>query len=239
MSAVLDDALTLTLREQVDRLTSFNRHVAHDLRSPLSTVACAALRAEQALAAGDVATAQQLLRLLSSRAGRLSDLVGALMSLAQAGEAPWHEGVVDLDALAHEAIDELGPRAATATVTLHPLPPVVGVQPLLRQVLVNLLGNALKYSQRAARPHIEVGAHHDGPAGHVTVYVRDNGVGFDPTQAARLFQPFARLHGGEYAGHGIGLSFVKRVIERHGGWVAAARRDPVGAEFCFSLRRAV
>jgi signal transduction histidine kinase len=240
MSAVLDDALTLTLREQVDRLVSFNRHVAHYLRSPLSTVACAAQRAEQALAAGDVATALHLLRLLSSRAGRLSDLVTALMSLAQAGEAPWHETVVDLNALAHDVADELGLRTGRTTLNLHPLPPVLGVSPLLRQVLANLLGNALKYSQRAAQPHIEVGTMAHAPsAAQVTVYVRDNGVGFDPDQAERLFQPFSRLHGGDYAGHGIGLSFVKRVIERHGGRVWAQCCDPVGAQFCFTLPTAV
>ncbi len=116
---------------------------------------------------------------------------------------------------------------------LHPLPLAWGVPGLLRQVFVNLVANAVKFTRDVPRPRIEVGAAR-GARGTV-LYVQDNGVGFDPAQAARLFRPFERLHGARYPGHGIGLSIVKRVVERHGGRVWAEARHAGGAAFCFTL----
>lgn len=98
---------------------------------------------------------------------------------------------------------------------------------------VNLLGNALKFSRDAQPPQVEVGAFvHEGEQ---VCFVRDNGVGFDAAEAERLFQPFHRLHGQRFPGHGVGLSIVKRIVERHGGrlWAQAQRQQ--GATFFFSL----
>lgn len=106
-----------------------------------------------------------------------------------------------------------------------------GLVPLL---FVNLLGNALKFSRGSQpRPEVEVGL--GAQEGQTAVYVRDNGVGFDETHAERLFKPFQRLHGRAFEGHRIGLSIVRRIVERHGGrlWVRAAPGR--GATFFFSL----
>ena len=104
---------------------------------------------------------------------------------------------------------------------------------LVRRALENLIGNAWKYSARAASPRVEIGeTKHDGkPA----FYVRDNGVGFDMKDAERIFAPFERLHKAEFEGTGVGLAAVRRIIERHGGriWVQSAPNE--GATFFFTL----
>jgi len=232
MSAFVDDVPLASLQEQLDSLVSFNRHVAHDLRGPLVTLACASQRAQQALQGGDVETASRVLRLLAGRAESLTLLVSELLALAQAGEAPLRFEPVDLTEIARSAVDEWQP-AAGAEIRLYPLPAARCAGTLLRQVFVNLVGNALKFSRHAPHPVVEIGVTQMGP--QRALYVQDNGIGFDDAQAARLFEPFARLHGREYAGHGIGLSFVKRVVERHGGRVWATARAPAGATFCFTL----
>jgi signal transduction histidine kinase len=101
-----------------------------------------------------------------------------------------------------------------------------------RQVLANLIGNALKFSARADQPRVEVGLAPDG-----MLYVRDNGVGFDPQLAPQLFKPFQRLHADDsgYPGTGVGLSIVKRLLERHGGEIRAESRPGRGTTFAFSF----
>jgi len=103
-------------------------------------------------------------------------------------------------------------------------------------VLVNLITNALKFSRDADPPTVRIEA--SGSDGEITVHVRDNGVGFDSARAGQLFEPFARLHGRSFEGHGIGLSIVRRAVERHGGRVWAEAEPDRGAAFHFTLPRA-
>jgi signal transduction histidine kinase len=119
-------------------------------------------------------------------------------------------------------------------VAVAPLPVVQADPVLVRQVYANLIGNAVKFARGAAAPHIEVGAQAGGDGAPV-LFVRDNGVGFDTEQAQRLFQPFQRLHGSRFPGHGVGLSIVRRVVERHGGRIWAESRPGQGATFYFTL----
>jgi len=101
-------------------------------------------------------------------------------------------------------------------------------------LLQNLIGNALKYSRQRDPARIEVGARRD--AGAPRFYVRDNGAGFDPAYADRLFKPFSRLHGAdEFEGHGIGLATVSRIVARHGGRIWAEAAEGEGATFWFTL----
>jgi signal transduction histidine kinase len=108
---------------------------------------------------------------------------------------------------------------------------------LLRVAMENLLGNAWKYSADREVAHVEVGM--DLQDGERIYFVRDDGVGFDPDQAARAFEPFHRLHGAEFEGTGVGLATVKRIIERHGGRVWADARPGGGATVRFTLSRSV
>jgi signal transduction histidine kinase len=224
------------LHERLDTLASFNRHVAHDLRGPLVTIAAAAERAHQSLSSGDTEAALRMLGLLAGRALDLGRLVTELLALAEADEAALHPVPLDLTELAAHAIEEaLGAThgAARAEVRLQPLPSACGVGVLLKQVFVNLIGNALKYSSHVERPVVEIGVTEE--EGEPVIFVRDNGIGFDAAQVADLFKPFRRLHCEGFAGHGIGLSLVRRIVERHGGRVWALGNRPCGAEFRFTL----
>ena len=119
-------------------------------------------------------------------------------------------------------------------ITIGDLPPALADQSLLFQVLQNLLGNAIKYTKSKKPAVIEVGGKEEKK--ETIYYVKDNGVGFDERYIDNLFRPFQRLHGGEeYEGTGIGLSIVKRIIQRHGGRVWAEGKVNEGATFYFAL----
>jgi signal transduction histidine kinase len=225
-----------TLQARIDDLTNFNRHVAHDLRDALASVVSIARLAQAAIDEGQPETALRMIGLAARQAQGGADLVADLLLLAQAEACALPAKPVDLADLARSAVDQVcsaSVRDACPAIVLHALPLAWGVPGLLRQVFVNLVANAVKFTREVPHPRIEVGA---TPGAHGPVlYVKDNGVGFDPAQAARLFRPFERLHGAGYPGHGIGLSIVKRVVERHGGRVWAESRDAGGAAFCFTL----
>jgi light-regulated signal transduction histidine kinase (bacteriophytochrome) len=163
-------------------------------------------------------------------------LVDALLAFSRMGRAELRQTRVDLGALVEEVRRELQPDAAGREVEwrVGPLPEVRADPALLRQVVRNLLGNALKYSRTRPRALIEVGAHEKD--GEVDVWVRDNGVGFDMRSADRLFGPFQRLHTAEeFEGSGIGLANVRRIISRHGGRTWAEGEVGKGATVFFSL----
>lgn len=106
---------------------------------------------------------------------------------------------------------------------------------MLRQVFVNLFSNAIKYSRRSARPRVDIGVV-EKSADEWTIFVRDNGVGFDPEKADKLFHAFQRLHSSaEFEGTGIGLANLRRIVHRHGGKVWAESRRDHGAIFYVSL----
>lgn len=228
---------TEELREMVAGLESFNRSVSHDLRGPLGGIAGVSRLATEAAERGDLTTVQRLLPVVTTQAEASSQLVAALLALAKVGEIDLAPQVIDLDAFVRETLELMrvaDPGTQGVAVTVGALPTVRADPGLLRQLLVNLLGNALKFSRGAATPRVEIGADADA-AGQPVLYVRDNGIGFDDSQAAQLFEPFQRLHGAQYPGHGVGLSIVKRVAERHGGRVWARSRPGDGATFYFTL----
>lgn len=108
-------------------------------------------------------------------------------------------------------------------------------EPLARLVLTNLLANAAKFTREVEAPRVVLGLQVDD-AGEQAFFVADNGAGFEPQRAASLFQPFARLHATErFSGTGVGLSIVRRIVERHGGWVSASAVRGAGARFEFTL----
>jgi signal transduction histidine kinase len=202
---------TADLHQLVDGLESFNRSVSHDLRGPLGGIANASQLAADALRKGDSHTAQRMLDAIEVQARLSTSLVDALLQLARVADVPLHPQRVDLSEMARSVIEQV--RLSSAD---RPFPQVrlaAGMQAradpaLLRAVLTNLVGNAVKFTRERQDGSIEIDAQ---PAGNeVEVVVRDNGVGFDPKREAELFEPFKRLHGAVFEGHGVGLSIVRR-----------------------------
>jgi light-regulated signal transduction histidine kinase (bacteriophytochrome) len=144
---------------------------------------------------------------------------------------------VDLDELVRETAREIQMETKGRTImwTIHPLPPVWADRALLRLALVNLLCNAVKFTAARLEAAIEIGCV-PGSEGETTIFIRDNGAGFDPKYSDRLFGVFQRLHSqNDFEGTGIGLANVKRIILRHGGRVRAEGAVNEGATFYFTL----
>jgi light-regulated signal transduction histidine kinase (bacteriophytochrome) len=146
---------------------------------------------------------------------------------------------VELDDLVSQVIEELRANAGGRSIefAVGKLGTAVADPALLKQVLANLLGNAVKFTREKNPAVVEVGCRKDAAAGAASVYyVKDNGAGFDMRFSEKLFGVFQRLHrAGEYEGTGVGLSIVQRVINRHGGRVWADSRPGEGATFYFTL----
>ena len=168
---------------------------------------------------------------------RMEVLIHDLLTFSRTVHAEeLHVGSADLSVSMAEALSVLKNRIEEtgATVTLaEPLPTVRGDASQMAHVFQNLLSNALKYRQAEVRPEIHVGAERDG--GNWIISVRDNGIGFDPKYAERIFGLFKRLHKEDYPGTGLGLAICKRIVERYGGRIWAEGRPGAGATFRFSL----
>jgi signal transduction histidine kinase len=225
---------TAELRENIEGLESFNRSVSHDLRTPLGGIVGVARLGREALASGDLAQVHRLLELIESQGINSVKLVEALLALARASDAPMKLSEVDSGFVVDDVIEALPREMGAAQIAVSPAMPTVQADPeLLRQVFANRIGNAIKFATGAHQPRVEVGTSEVG--GETVFFVRDNGVGFEPDAAPRLFKPFQRLHDRRYAGFGVGLSIVKRIVDRHGGRVWAEGRPGEGASFYFTL----
>jgi signal transduction histidine kinase/ligand-binding sensor domain-containing protein len=225
------------LAESNRELESFSYSVSHDLRAPLRSVRgfSAALREEYGAALSP--DARVYVERVERCAQQMSELIDDLLRFAQLSRTALKIEEVDVEALVRECWSGLteGDREAP-TLRVEKLPPGCADRALLRQVLMNLLGNAIKYTRRTVDPRVEISASlHESDNIYV---VTDNGAGFDMSNADRLFGVFQRLHAqDEYEGTGIGLALCRRIIERHGGRIWAEGQVGVGAAFFFSLPR--
>ena len=231
---------TADLQSMVAGLESFNRSVSHDLQGPLGGIAGLARMADSALTKGDDSIARQALPVIARQAETSTELVASLLELARVGDARLHRQPVDPAAIAKEVIAQLQQAVGAPPLprfVVHALPMVDADPSLLRAVMSNLIGNAVKFTRSRSDAVVEIGT---GPVnGQVCLQVRDNGIGFDPQSASAVFAPFHRLNATGYAGHGIGLSIVRRAVERQGGKVWADANPGQGACFSFTLPRAV
>ena len=183
--------------------------------------------------------ANRLLGIKRASVLKMTDLIEGLLQLARLGRQHMKTSPIDMNSLTQSVVDEL--RATTSgrkiNFSISDLPSISGDAMLIRQVLVNLISNAVKFTQTRDRALIEVGFKQ---AERETVfYVRDNGVGFDMKYANKLFTLFQRLHVDQtFEGTGVGLAIVQRGIHRHGGRVWAEGSVSDGATFFFSLPKA-
>lgn len=218
-------------------LESFSYSVSHDLRAPLRHIdGFASMLAAHAAERLDD-QGRRYLTVITDSAKRMGRLIDDLLSFSRNGRAELRVGPVSLDELVREVWQQLRSETTGRTVEwrIEPLPVVSGDAALLRQVFANLLGNAVKYTRRKPVALIEVGTQPGGPA-ETVIFVRDNGAGFNPKYADRLFGVFQRLHSeAEFEGTGVGLANVQRIVHRHGGRVWADGYVDLGATFYVAL----
>jgi signal transduction histidine kinase len=218
-------------------LEAFSYSVSHDLRAPLRHIdGYAALLSK---AAGETLNdkARRYLQTISDSAKQMGQLIDDLLVFSRMGRQDMLRTTVNVDQLVKTVLHDsrLDLQGRTISWTMHPLPPVLGDPAMLRQVFVNLISNALKFTATRPEAKIEIGANKRNP-GEVEIFVRDNGVGFDMQYVNKLFGVFQRLHrNDEFEGTGIGLANVRRIIHRHGGRTWAEGAPDQGATFYFSL----
>jgi PAS domain S-box-containing protein len=218
-------------------LEAFTYSVSHDLRAPLRHIDGFVGLLKKRIGSTLDEQSLRYMATVSAAALRMAALIDDLLSFSRMGRKEITRTHVDLDALIHEVIQDFEPDTQGRTIDwrIAKLPVVTGDRAMLRVVLVNLISNALKFTQPRAQAVIEVGCLPSENGGAV-VFVRDNGVGFDMQYAGKLFGVFQRLHGAdEFEGTGIGLANVQRVISRHGGQAWAEGKLDGGATFYFSL----
>ncbi|HWP76265.1 MAG TPA: ATP-binding protein, partial [Methylomirabilota bacterium] len=218
-------------------LEAFSYSVSHDLRAPLRAVRGYVTILEEDFGARLDGEPRRLLGVIQDRASRMEQLIEDLLAFARLGRQRLALTSVPLDDLVRESVEDLRPACDGREVTFNvePLGRVEGDPALLKQVLVNLLGNAVKFTRTRHPAVVEVGRRAE-TVGAAAYYVRDNGVGFDRARAEKLFGVFQRFHSpAEFEGTGVGLAIVQRVVERHGGRVWAESAPGEGATFYFTL----
>mgnify|MGYP003337172075 CR=1 FL=1 len=224
--------------EQINRdLDAFARQLAHELRTPIAQVEGLAHLLETHLRQRMDAETAQLLDLQCQATRGMRETLEALMQLARSTVQALALEDVDVSAVAAQAAHDLPMLERRAPVHWQIAPGLRAhaSTAALRIVFANLLGNAAKFTRHVEAPVVRVQGHTDAD-GRLRLAVEDNGAGFDPAHAKRLFVPFSRLHvGEEFHGTGIGLSIVQRIVERHGGSVAAHGMPGAGARFEFTL----
>jgi len=217
-------------------LESFSYSVAHDLRAPLRAIGGFTRILMEDYGGTLEGDAIKLLGTVVRSVSYMGRLIDGLLEFSRTGRAAFHPAAIDMSALTREVAREL-----TATcperkidVEIPELSPAWGDPVLVRQVLVNLIGNAIKYTGHRAEAKIEMGE--TVGDNDVTYWVKDNGAGFDMAYSKKLFTVFQRLHApSEFEGTGVGLALVQRIVERHGGRVWATAQVNQGATFYFTL----
>jgi PAS domain S-box-containing protein len=227
---------TAQLEAANKEMEAFSYSVSHDLRAPLRAVDGFALILATEHAARLDPEGLRMLHVVRDEAARMGRLIDDLLAFSRMGRRQMRSTEIDMTALAGTVFEEHASQASNRKVrlTMTSLLPAHGDASMIRQVLVNLLSNAIKYSQPREVAEIELGSRLEG--NECIYWVKDNGVGFDPRYADKLFGVFQRLHSDEeFEGTGVGLALVQRIIHRHGGRVWAEGKVNEGASFYFTL----
>ena len=228
---------TAQLQAANQELETFSYSVAHDLRAPLRHVLGFVDLLQKDAGPSLSELSLRYLTTISQAAKRMENLIVDLLAFSRFGQTEMQKKEVNLDRLVQETLSDYQEETKERNIAweIHPLPAVRADRALLRMVLVNLISNAVKFTGLRAEPRIEIGCA-PGAAGETVIFIRDNGAGFDPRYAGKLFGVFQRLHSqDEFEGTGIGLANVQRIIHRHGGRTWAEGVVDGGATFYFSL----
>jgi len=217
-------------------LESFSYSVSHDLRAPLRGINGFATILKEDYETKLDDGAKRVINTIIDNSLKMSSLIDSLLSLSRLGRKEMSKRRININSMVTDIVNEFRnvKDSKNFKVTIKDLRETEGDQELLKQVFVNLISNAIKYSSKKENPEIEIGSTPEEKA--ITYYVKDNGSGFNMNYKNKLFGVFQRLHGNsEFEGIGIGLAIVQRIVVRHGGHVWAEGEVNKGAVFYFSL----
>jgi signal transduction histidine kinase len=230
-------ARTIELQAANKDLEGFSYSVSHDLRGPLRAIDGFASLLRLRLRSQEDTQTEHYFTRIRDNISRMSALIDDLLEFARCSREKLRREDLNMDVLVSDALQQV--RAAypntEVEVEVGDLPHARGDSALIRQVWLNFLDNAVKYTARVARPRVVVTGREE--SGRVIFEIADNGVGFDSKYSEGLFLAFKRLHGAEYSGTGVGLAIVQRIVTRHGGDVWARSHVGHGSTFGFSLPR--
>ncbi|NDC42022.1 MAG: PAS domain S-box protein [Chitinophagia bacterium] len=219
-------------KKQLEDIEAFSASAAHDLNAPLARIEMIAMlmleTAEDQLDTDNL----DLLKAIAGITYNMRNMLRDLLNFSKLGIAGIKKDKIDTGQLVADAVAATRFMNEKAVVTIGELPPLHGDEVMIRQVLVNLIGNALKYSAHREQPRVDIGSSNE--QGRQVIFVKDNGAGFNMEQYHKLFAAFQRLHV-EFEGNGLGLPIVKRIVEKHGGNIWAEGIEGQGATFYFSL----
>jgi light-regulated signal transduction histidine kinase (bacteriophytochrome) len=219
-------------------LESFSYSVSHDLRAPLRSMDGFAQALIEDYGGQLDDTARDYVQRVRDASQRMAGLIEGILELSRIVRQDMHREPVDLSAMAQEVLDSLAAQEPQRQVDIHVAGGLVAEcdRRLLHVVLDNLLGNAWKYTSKHPQARIEFGRREAAEGAAACYFVRDDGAGFDMKYSGNLFGAFQRMHGvSEFAGHGVGLATVQRIIRRHGGRIWAEAQMEKGATFFFTL----
>ena len=228
---------TAQLEGAVKELDAFSYSVSHDLRAPLRAVDGFSRMVLEEHAARLDDDGRRMLGVIRSETQRMGRLIDDLLAFSRLGRQPIEPVPIDMQVMAQEVFDEMSAiePGRKLRLDLHPIPNARGAEAMIRQVWVNLIGNAVKYTKQRETGEVEIGMC-DAGNGEQAYFIKDNGAGFDMRFAGKLFGVFQRLHSQqEFAGTGVGLALVQRIVQRHGGRIWADADVGRGATFFFTL----
>ncbi len=224
--------------EDRDQLVAFAGVVAHDLKNPLTVVLGWSESIQEELAADgppDIDAMRSMVTRVQSATGQMQSFIDDLLGITIARDRPLELERIDLSALAEEVAELRRAGEAPARIAVQPGVVVTGDRFLIRQLLDNLVGNAVKYVAPDVRPAVMVAASESDD--QVEISVTDNGIGIPEAMRERVFDSFARAHGAAYGGTGLGLAICARVVNRHGGRIWIDEHDRPGTRVSFTLPR--
>jgi len=230
----LRKGLEIELRKTNAELEAFTYSVSHDLRAPLRGIIgfTAILEEEYASKLDD--EARRITSVIKNNTLKMGHLVDDLLAFSRMGKQELMKTDIDTKEMVNEIVNELTQEGNKIGWNILTLPFVQADANTIRQVWINLISNAIKYSSTKEESRIEIGSYPQD--GHIVFYVKDNGVGFDEEYKHKLFKVFQRLHDAEeFEGTGVGLAIVEKIVSRHGGKAWAEGKENEGACFSFSL----
>lgn len=217
-------------------LEAFSYTISHDLRSPLRAISGFSQVLEDDYSSNLDDEGIRILKIIKNNAAKMSSLIDDLLDFSKLNRKQIDSKIVDMEELIKEVIVEVQINFSNLKpeILIYPMPLALGDKALLRQVWINLISNAFKYSSRKENAKIEIGFNIELDTSHY--YVKDNGAGFDNAYKDKLFGVFQRLHSmKDFEGNGVGLAIVQRIIHRHGGTIIAEGMLNEGAVFKFTI----